>query len=102
MAQARQLQACCHAMDYARKATGDILLAAVPVCTDMDRGHVFGIEEWLLPMIITQLGEARAVSLVRSLHRDYDQHKLQKVLSQWRSNAILGNMPPGKRASLQL
>ena len=71
------------AMDYARKATGDILQAAVPVCTDKDRGHVFGIEEWLLPMIITQLDEARAVSLVRSLHRDYDQHKLQKVLGQF-------------------
>ena len=57
--------------------------AAVPVCTDKDRGHVFGIEEWLLPMIITELDEARAVSLVRSLHRDYDQHKLQKVLGQF-------------------
>lgn len=71
------------AIDYARQATGNLVQAAVPVCTDRERGHVFGIEEWLMPMIITQLDEARAVSLVRSLHRDYDQQKLRKVFNQF-------------------
>ncbi len=71
------------AIDYARQAAGDRLSLIVPVCTDRERGHVYGIEEWLLPMVIVQLDEARAVSLVRSLHRDYDRQRLQKTVAQF-------------------
>ena len=71
------------AVDFARQSTGNGLQLVVPVCSDRERGRVYGIEEWLLPMIIVQLDEARAVSLVRSLHREYDRQKLQKTLSQF-------------------
>lgn len=71
------------AVDYVRQATGEELPSIVPVCSDRERGRVYGVEEWLLPMIIVQLDEARAVSLVRTLHRDYDRQKLQKTLSQF-------------------
>ena len=70
------------AVDYARQSAGAGLRNVVPVCSDRERGRVHGIEEWLLPMIIVQLDEARAVSLVRSLHHDYDRQKVGQTLSQ--------------------
>lgn len=76
-------QSICDAIDYAQQAMGDRLPLMVPVCTDRERGHVYGIEEWLLPLVIVQLDEARSVSLVRSLHRDYDSQRLQKTMSQF-------------------
>ena len=71
------------AVDFARQSMGQNLPLVVPVCTDREHGVVYGIEEWLLPMLIVQLDEARAVSLVRSMHRDYDSQKLLKILSQF-------------------
>ena len=70
------------AAEYARDTAGAGLTAVVPVCTDRERNRVFGVEEWLLPLIAVHLGEARAVSLVRSLHHDYDQQKGRQVVSQ--------------------
>ena len=70
------------AVDYARQAVGEGLATAVPVCTDRERGRVYGIDEWLLPTISLQLDEARACSLVRSLHHDHDRMKAWRVFSQ--------------------
>ncbi len=70
------------AVEYARQAAGEGLASIVPVCTDRERGRVFGIEEWLLPTISLQLDEARACSLVRSLHHDHDRLKAWRVFSQ--------------------
>ncbi|MBS0205471.1 MAG: 50S ribosome-binding GTPase [Planctomycetes bacterium] len=71
------------AVDFAREATGNRLQVVVPVCSDRERGRIYGFEEWLLPIIIVQLDEARSVSLVRSLHHDYDSQKLQRTVSQF-------------------
>jgi uncharacterized protein len=71
------------AVDYARQAMGDGLTGVVPVCCAQDQGRVFGIDEWLLPLITVLLDDARAVSLVRSLHADYDRGKLRVTLSQF-------------------
>jgi uncharacterized protein len=70
------------AVDYARQSVGEGLASVVPVCTDRERGRVFGIDEWLLPTISLQLDEARACSLVRSLHHDHDRLKAWRVFSQ--------------------
>ena len=70
------------AMDFVRQTFGDRVESVVPVCTDREHGRVFGVEEYLLPMLTLHLDEARAVSLVRSLHRDYDQQRTWQVLSQ--------------------
>ncbi|MBC8113094.1 MAG: 50S ribosome-binding GTPase, partial [Candidatus Saccharimonas sp.] len=75
-------QAIREAVEYARQAVGEGLASVVPVCTDRERGRVFGIEEWLLPTISLQLDEARACSLVRSLHHDHDRLKAWQVFSQ--------------------
>lgn len=70
------------AMDFVRQTFGDRVESVVPVCADRDHGRVFGVEEYLLPMLTLHLDEARAVSLVRSLHRDYDQQRTWQVVSQ--------------------
>ena len=70
------------AIDYARQSVGVGVRTIVPVCADRDHGRVYGIEEWLLPTILVQLDDARAVSLVRALHQEYDRQKLSKTLSQ--------------------
>ena len=70
------------ALDFTRKTFGDRLESIVPVCTDRENGRVFGINEYLLPTISLFLDEARACSLVRSIHRDYDQQKTWQVVSQ--------------------
>ncbi len=61
---------------------GEGLASIVPVCTDRERHRVFGVEEWLLPVIALQLDEARACSLVRSVHHDHDRVKAWRVVSQ--------------------
>ena len=63
---------------------GEGLASIVPVCTDRERHRVFGIEEWLLPVIALQLDEARACSLVRSVHHDHDRDRVKtwRVVSQ--------------------
>ena len=70
------------AMEFVRQTFGDRLASIVPVCTDQDHGRVYGIEEYLLPTVSLLLDEARACSLVRSLHRDYDNSRAWQVVSQ--------------------
>jgi predicted GTPase len=71
------------AIDYARQIFGSNLAGIIPVCCAWDQKRVWGIDESLLPLIAVLLGEARAVSLVRSLHTDYDQNKVQLIVSQF-------------------
>ena len=70
------------ALDFTRTTFGERLDSVVPVCTDREHGRVFGVNEYLLPTISLFLDEARACSLVRSIHRDYDQQKAWQVVSQ--------------------
>ena len=70
------------AVQFVKETFGDRLASVVPVCTDAEHKHVFGVEEYLMPTLMLSLDEARAVSLVRSLHRDYDQQRGWQVFSQ--------------------
>ncbi len=70
------------AVDYVSETLGASLSAVVPVVTDREHGRVYGLEEWLLPTIALHLEDARAVSLVRTLHREYDQQRTWQVVSQ--------------------
>lgn len=71
-----------NAVNYASEALGGKLSSLVPVVTDREHGRVYGIEEWLLPTIALHLDDARAVSLVRTLHHEYDKQRTWQVLSQ--------------------
>ena len=73
------------ALEFVRKTFADRLASVVPVCSDRDNGRVFGINEYLLPTIMLLLDEARACSLVRSLHREYDKQRAWQVVNQFMS-----------------
>lgn len=70
------------AVEFTRQTFGNRLETVVPVCTDREHGRVFGVNEYLLPSLSLLLDQARACSLVRSIHRDYDQQKAWQVVSQ--------------------
>ena len=52
------------------------------------RNRVYGIDEFLLPAMTALLSEVRAVSLVKALHRDYEQAKFQRVCSRPSAPAV--------------
>jgi predicted GTPase len=68
------------AVAAAREQLGDAVTAIIPVCGAP--GKVFGIQEELLPEIVRQLGEARAVALLRCLRAEADTGKVRKVFEQ--------------------
>jgi predicted GTPase len=52
----------------------------VPVCTAA--GKIYGIDEELLPVVATRLGEAQAVGLLRVLRSELDAGRARKVVRQ--------------------
>lgn len=69
------------AVTYTRDTVGQGIEVVVPVCAESSR--VYGIEEWLVPTLLMHLDEARAVSLVRSLHQEHDRKRLSSTVSQF-------------------
>lgn len=70
------------ALAYNRELFGPLLTAAVPACTDVARGRVFGINEWVLPVLVALLDEARGCALVRMLHKDAQAGRYRRVFRQ--------------------
>lgn len=70
------------ALAYVRELFGHRLETVVPVCTARDRGRVYGIAEELVPAMTALLPEARAVSLVKTLHADQLEGRFSQILSQ--------------------
>jgi hypothetical protein len=68
------------AVEAAREQFGDLLAEIAPVCTA--EGRVFGVQEWLVPLIVAKLGEARGVALLRCLHAEIDTRKVRRVFEQ--------------------
>lgn len=68
------------ALAAAEEQVGSHLIGIVPVCAA--EGKVYGVQEWLLPRVVEQLGEARAVALVRCLQAEADAGKVRKVVDQ--------------------
>lgn len=56
--------------------------AVIPVCAGPTSERVYGVEEWLLPAIMSRLEEARAVLLLRALHREGKQNLWRRLWSQ--------------------
>jgi predicted GTPase len=74
------------AMAAVREQLGHYLVGVVPVC--VAPGKVYGVEEWLLPVLADQLDEAQAVSLLRVLRLEFDVEKVRKVFRQMKSVAL--------------
>lgn len=68
------------AVAAAHETLGPRVNYAAPVCTA--EGKVYGVDEWLLPALLSQLDEARGVELVRCLRAEADQGKVRKVFQQ--------------------
>lgn len=63
-----------------KEQLGDYLAGVVPVCTAA--GKVYGVEEFLLPVLTRLLDEARAVGLLRCLRAEADAGRVRKVFDQ--------------------
>jgi predicted GTPase len=70
------------AVQYNREVLGDRVDAVIPVCTDVGRDRVYGLEQFLFPALVAQLHEVRACALLRHLHRDWDQLKIKQLWQQ--------------------
>jgi len=69
-------------VDYHLELFGGSLDGIVPLCSDSAPGRAYGAEEWLLPVMIALLDEARAASLVRTLHGEWDAGKAKQFMNQ--------------------
>lgn len=70
------------AVAYNSEQFGPLLAGVIPVCTDVPRNRVYGVQEWLLPAVMAALGEARATSVLRMLHRDLDSSRISSLFEQ--------------------
>jgi hypothetical protein len=73
------------AVDYLRGIFGAGLDGIVPVCADFAGGRVHGVEEELVPGMTALLGEAAARSMLRALHAEMDQGRVERVIRQLRN-----------------
>ncbi len=69
------------AMESLKEQLGDQLAGVVPACTQPEK--IYGIEEWLLPVLSDLLDEAHAVALLRCLRREMDTGQVKKVFQQF-------------------
>jgi hypothetical protein len=68
------------ALAAVREQLGDLLAGIVPVC--VEKGKVYGIDDFLLPAIAARLDEVVGVALLRALRAEADVGKVTKVFHQ--------------------
>jgi hypothetical protein len=73
------------AVAYVREQFGETLAGVVPVCAEFESGRAYGVQEELLPAMTALLGEAGARSMLRALHAEMDQGRLERVIRQLRN-----------------
>ena len=89
------------AVEYHRELFGTRVAGVIPLCADLARERVFGVEEFLIPAMTPLLGEARASSLLRTLHREISQGRTRRVVRQfWQIGKHLLRAGAGDRTPL--
>ncbi len=89
------------AVEYHRHLLGARAAGVVPVCADIPRERVFGVEEFLVPAMTPLLGDARASSLLRTLHHEISQGRTSRVVQQfWEIGKRLVRAGAGDRSPL--
>jgi hypothetical protein len=68
------------ALDYNGSVLAPNLSAIVAVCAR--EGRTFGIDEYLLPIVMALLPKARALALLRSLHTEFARGRTWKAMRQ--------------------
>jgi hypothetical protein len=71
------------AIDYVRQQFGARVTAVVAVCTDVERNRIFGVNEYLLPMLTASLPKARAVAVLQALNAEVDRQSVGKLFDQF-------------------
>ncbi|MEW4530761.1 GTPase domain-containing protein [Maioricimonas sp. JC845] len=67
---------------YQIELFGERLSAVVPVCSDAAADRVSGVDEELVPVMVTLLDQARASALLRTLHHEIRQERLRQLRTQ--------------------
>lgn len=89
------------AVEYHEQLLGPALAGVIPVCADLVRERVFGVEEFLVPAMTPLLGEARASALLRTLHADLTRGRTRRVVHQfWEIGKRLVRAGAGDRSPL--
>lgn len=76
------------AVEYAMAILGEHVKTVVPVCSDSESNRVYGVREWLVPVIAASLNEAQAGSLLKTLHRELDKQKYKALLRQLKNTGL--------------
>lgn len=71
------------AIDYVRQQFGTRVTAVLAVCTDVERNRIFGVNEYLLPMLAACLPKARAVAVLQALNAEVDRQSVGKLFDQF-------------------
>jgi predicted GTPase len=77
------------ALDYNRDQFGKLLAGVVPVCSDVRRDRVYGVQQWLLPAMVALLDEARGCAVVRALHEGTASKPVRQVFRQLQNTGSL-------------
>lgn len=81
------------AVEAVRESFADVQ-GVIPVCGA--DGRTWNVQEELLPAIVELLGEAKAVALLRCLHAEADDGKVQKVFTQlWEAGKKIAGLLRG-------
>ncbi|QDU37065.1 GTPase Der [Maioricimonas rarisocia] len=67
---------------YQIELFGERLDAVVPVCSDAAGDRVSGVNEELVPVMVTLLDQARASALLRTLHHEIRQERVRQLQNQ--------------------
>ncbi len=84
------------AVRYNAEQFASALVGVVPVCADVARNREFGVDESLLPAMTPLLDNARACSLLRTLHKELKAHRVERLAKQfWKAgkSLIQANLP---------
>ncbi len=66
------------------------LSGIVPACTDIERGRDYGVEQWVVPALLSLLPEAEGKALVDRLYAELDRGRFSKLLTQvWNTSSLL-------------
>lgn len=73
-----------------RELLGQRVDGIVPACTDIDHHREYGINEWVVPAIMTLLPQAKAKQLLDVLYDERDRGRVSQLLTQlWSAASTL-------------
>jgi predicted GTPase len=72
----------------AREQLGERVAGIVPVC--LAQGKIWGVDEELIPLLTTQLSDAKSVALLRTIKNEIEADSMNRLLSQLKHAGLGG------------